>query len=503
MRLLNILTNAVEEHDFANASPSYLWPAAAAAAAAADAATRKEQQQQQQVVVPWSSAALITAARDSSGGGAHLSTVPFSSAWPGQFPAVPPAALNHALAAIYAGRATVLDADDGQPKQRFTRLWTLQECVLPSKLFFLVPAGTKTQAEGTATVTTRLVTTSNGSTAALQRERRIGDRQRPTPGRSVIISSAVALRLLPLTVRKASVRTALLLSSVRECRYPVDRLHGILGLLPRDRPDVFDADKKARDAPRAKSDATATATATTSANTLSWFGGFQPGLFCRRRNPRLLRTNREHEEFLSKDDFSTADYPPFRIDAPRGVLLRQVPVVQVSTIDCGEPAFFTKDNVFYSESAAAADPTATPTSPKQTIFSRARAALTTAAQHAAALTEAAASAAFRGYSAGGQIPYPQPLYHASAARIREAVDAAGQIVLVLAGSAVGNDFDDPLHAFGAALADVYAVCVVVGGGGGTGDGIKKPRSPTTEHTLVPTAIIFFADWGEIFTILTI
>ncbi|KAI9324277.1 hypothetical protein DFJ73DRAFT_634212, partial [Zopfochytrium polystomum] len=201
MRLLNILTNAVEEHDFANAPPyaavSYLWPAAAAAP---DAATRKEQQQQ--VVVPWSSAALITAARDSSGGGAHLSTVPFSSVWP--IPSCTPAALNDALAAIYAARAAVLDADDGQPKQPaaprpaphfthlwmdvlcipqdsdahkaaevavmgayysraacvwvfldvlgkpalplkphgavvarwFTRLWTLQECVLPSKLFF-------------------------------------------------------------------------------------------------------------------------------------------------------------------------------------------------------------------------------------------------------------------------------------------------------------------------------------------------------------------------------
>ncbi|KAI9316582.1 hypothetical protein DFJ73DRAFT_929320 [Zopfochytrium polystomum] len=405
MRLLNIVTNAVEEHDFANAPPyaaiSYLWPAAAAAAAP-DAATRKEQQQQQ-VVVPWSSAALITAARDSSSSGAHLSTVPFSSAWPGQFPAVPPAALNDALAAIYAGRAAVLDADDGQPKQPaasrpaphfthlilcipqdsdahkaaeevammsayysraacvwvfldvlgkpalplnpqgavvarwFTRLWTLQECVLPSKLFFLVPAGTKTQAEGTATVTTRLVTTSNGSTAALHVNAESGIASDPLQGGHH--QFRVALQLLPLPVRNASVRTALLLSSVRECSYPVDRLYGILGLLPRDRPDVFDADKslpstlgpavvksvslvslaplehdddeEGTDAPRAKSDATATATTTTSANTLSWFGGFQPGLFVA-GGTRLLRTNREHEEFLSKDEFSADTRPAAR-----------------------------------------------------------------------------------------------------------------------------------------------------------------------------------------------
>ncbi|KAI9332323.1 hypothetical protein DFJ73DRAFT_897530 [Zopfochytrium polystomum] len=445
MRLLNILTNAVEEHDFTNAPPSYLWPAAAAAAAAPDAATRKEQQQQQQVVVPWSSAALITAARDSSGGGAHLSTVPFSSAWPGQFPAVTPAALNDALAAIYAGRATVLDADDGQPKQRFTRLWTLQEC-----------------AEGTATVTTRLVTTSNASTAALQRERRIGDRQRPTPGRSVIVSSAVALRLLPLTVRKASVRTALLLSSVRECRYPVDRLYGILGLLPRDRPG-FDVDKVAAEFAEALGPAVVKSFSLVSLAPLEHdvdeegTGRAAGEIRCNRDSNRHDQRKHAqlHEEFLSKDDFSTADYPPFRIDAPRGARFTRVDVNPlVSTIDCGEPACFTKDNVFYSESATAADPTATPTSPKQTIFSRARAALTTAAQHAAALTEAAASAAFRGYSAGRR---PDRLPAAPLPRLRRAVDAARQIVLVLAGSAVGNDFDDPLHAFGAALADVYAV----------------------------------------------
>ncbi|KAI9350626.1 hypothetical protein DFJ73DRAFT_832164, partial [Zopfochytrium polystomum] len=88
----------------------------------------------QQVADPWSSAALITAARDSSGGGAHFSTVPFSS---GQFPAEPPAALNDALAAIYAGRrAAVLDADDDQPKQaasrpapHFTHLWMDVLCI--------------------------------------------------------------------------------------------------------------------------------------------------------------------------------------------------------------------------------------------------------------------------------------------------------------------------------------------------------------------------------------
>ncbi|KAI9336655.1 hypothetical protein DFJ73DRAFT_892624 [Zopfochytrium polystomum] len=406
---------------------------------------------------------------------------PPSYLWPAAAAAAAPDAATRKEAAAAASRATVLDADDGQPKQRFTRLWTLQECVLPSKLFFLVPAGTKTQAEGTATVTTRLVTTSNGSTAALQRERRIGDRQRPTPGRSVIISSAVALQLLPLTVRKASVRTALLLSSVRECRYPVDRLYGILGLLPRDRPDVFDADKVAAEFAEALGPAVVKSFSLVSLAPLEHdvdeegTGRAAGEIRCNRDSNRHDQRKHAqlHEEFLSKDDFSAADYPPFRIDAPRGarftrvdvnplvtptgVLLRQVPVVQVSTIDCGEPAFFTKDNVFYSESATAADPTATPTSPKQTIFSRARAALTTAAQHAAALTEAAASAAFRGYSAGGLIAYPQPLCHASAARIREAVDAARQIVLVLAGSAVGNDVDDPLHAFGAALADVYAV----------------------------------------------
>ncbi|KAI9316916.1 hypothetical protein DFJ73DRAFT_929291 [Zopfochytrium polystomum] len=403
------------------APPSYPVARAPPPLAAASGRHTEGAADSKQVVVPWSSAALITAARDSSGG----------------------------------GRATVLDADDGQPKQRFTRLWTLQECVLPSKLFFLVPAGTKTQAEGTATVTTRLVTTSNGSTAALQRERRIGDRQRPTPGRSFRRRPA----LLPLTVRKASVRTALLLSSVRECRYPVDRLHGILGLLPAGSPGRLRRGQ---------------ATATTSANTLSWFGGFQPGLFVAGGTPVSSAPTASTRSFFLRTtsprqttprSASTPRVVPAspaststRSSPPTGVLLRQVPVVQVSTIDCGEPAFFTKDNVFYSESATRRRSNRNPTSPKQTIFSRARAALTTAAQHAAALTEAAAlRRPFADTRPAAMIAYPQPLCHASAARIREAVDAARQIVLVLAGSAVGNDVDDPLHAFGAALADVYAV----------------------------------------------
>ncbi|KAI9324978.1 hypothetical protein DFJ73DRAFT_784548 [Zopfochytrium polystomum] len=53
-------------------------------------------------------------------------------------------------------------------------------------------------------------------------------------------SLKTGLQLLALSVPKPSVRMALLLASMRDCRFPVDLLYGILGILPRNEAESFD-----------------------------------------------------------------------------------------------------------------------------------------------------------------------------------------------------------------------------------------------------------------------
>ncbi|KAJ1555646.1 hypothetical protein HK405_015158 [Cladochytrium tenue] len=137
-------------------------------------------------------------------------------------------------------RSMPLTYGGGRPARWFSRLWTLQECVLPKKLFFYLEsaAGCAGDAAGMPTsgiwVSRRHVRTYVATAAPVKHPGTPTEQYR------------YAIQLMPLTVTRPSIRTAVLLAAVRECRYEVDRFYGILGMLPSDT-KVFDWSKFAID----------------------------------------------------------------------------------------------------------------------------------------------------------------------------------------------------------------------------------------------------------------
>ncbi|KAI9350559.1 hypothetical protein DFJ73DRAFT_832627 [Zopfochytrium polystomum] len=400
MLLLNTRTNKVEHFDSAEAAPpyaavSYVWPTPEKSSPA------------------WSTAQLVVANSPSP--------APFESPWP--IPSCSPDALNKALTAIYTGAAAVLDSSDradatcpapsfthiwmdvlcipqnddahkaaevdqmgsyyaravcvwvflddlGEPSwpmrqghkvaRWFTRLWTLQECVLPHKIYFYIQLSPPKQptpsvfdrakalvSRSAAEANSRTDAAAAAATAELLRRGAL-------PSAWVSRKHAIAhvwmasmleintpitageslktgLQLLALSVPKPSVRMALLLASMRDCRFPVDRLYGILGILPRNETESFDFAKvkvdykKPFDAVAAEfalamgpavvaqfasvspappelqqDDFTATTTA------MGWFGSFKPGAYINASIPskigpeglkRVFSDNAYHHDF--------------------------------------------------------------------------------------------------------------------------------------------------------------------------------------------------------------
>ncbi|KAI9329000.1 hypothetical protein DFJ73DRAFT_964337 [Zopfochytrium polystomum] len=294
MLLLNTRTNKVEHFsDAASAPPyaavSYLWPQSTAA------------------IAPWTSAALVTASGQPA---------PFQSKWPipsctpetlntaltaiylggasvldadaSRDPAAasPPPQFSHLwmdvlcipqdddvakgaevskMGSYYSNAvcAWVFLDDLGQPSiplrkgqkpaRWFTRLWTLQECVLPRKHFFYVESVAPSKSKNP--LTSLFNSKSNAQSpqpfnplwisrkhaiahvwVASQLELILGEM---TPAYAL----AAGLQLLALGVENPSARTALLLSSMRDCRFPSDRLYGVLGLFPLNDVSVFDHSK--------------------------------------------------------------------------------------------------------------------------------------------------------------------------------------------------------------------------------------------------------------------
>ncbi|KAI9327942.1 hypothetical protein DFJ73DRAFT_131221 [Zopfochytrium polystomum] len=141
-----------------------------------------------------------------------------------------------------------------KPARWFTRLWTLQECILPRKLFVYVKSGQPSSPKKpsiTSFLSSRQVDQTLPEPAPVWMSRKHVIAYICVSCQMEVLSGSmtnefaltVGLQLLPLGVTNPSVRTALLLSSVRTSRFAADRLYGVLGVLPSDDPEAFDHTK--------------------------------------------------------------------------------------------------------------------------------------------------------------------------------------------------------------------------------------------------------------------
>ncbi|KAI9347461.1 hypothetical protein DFJ73DRAFT_796636 [Zopfochytrium polystomum] len=141
-----------------------------------------------------------------------------------------------------------------KPARWFTRLWTLQECVLPRRLFFYVetaPPASPKKTSITSLFSSRQADPTVPEPVPVWMSRKhvigqvwmAGQMEQLFGGLTPESALTAGLQLLPLGITNPSVRTALLLSSVRTSRYATDRLYGVLGVLPSDDPDAFDHSK--------------------------------------------------------------------------------------------------------------------------------------------------------------------------------------------------------------------------------------------------------------------
>ncbi|KAJ3316198.1 hypothetical protein HDU76_001992 [Blyttiomyces sp. JEL0837] len=461
MRLLNIATNEIQHFDNPSDAPvyaaiSYVWPQ-----------TQPGHSFTPQIHHKWKEALLITV---------DGSYKPLSSKW--HIPSCSPQDLNAALASIYRDGAKVhdeFDVDPSIPSDRpqfthlwmdvlcvnqeddldkandiknmkdyyanatcvwvflnnlgfcdvpitekglarwFKRLWCLQECILPSKLYFFLRGfepeikddmktkvlsqiqnhnqpnsiGEGTAGSSTDNNTASPTTTTQKFTKAFSHFYKKDDHNKTNsswskePGHRVkgiwisrkhlaayiacitdpslhdvyspteMEAFETGLQLLPLGIKNPTIETALLLSSVRECRFRSDRFYGIMGILP-ENPDLFDparfkidyrmsyeevsqlfsralgeevirsfglfspapSDLRKNTTGGATAGTTATATATTKPtagddhvkqetkpSNLSWFGNFETGFF---KNGGIRYTpNREDlQGFLTNPNYS-------------------------------------------------------------------------------------------------------------------------------------------------------------------------------------------------------
>ncbi|KAJ1556409.1 hypothetical protein HK405_009492 [Cladochytrium tenue] len=267
----------------------------------------------------------------------------------------------------------------GRPARWFSRLWTLQECILPSKLFFYLEssAGCKAGAPTGSAWVSRKHMIAYVATSALE------DAKTPEE-----VRYRYAIQLMPLSITKPSIRTSVFLAAFRECRFEVDRFYGIAGMLPSDH-NIFDWSKFtidfAKDFNQVKHDFVAAlgsqvilSFASMSPShgkdgesklpdnaTSSWFASFLPGMY----HSASIDQNCEVEEMVSFLTDNTYDRKQFwkdkhkRVSTSRfsdvllkasatsdsgRILIQDAPVIPLASLSAIERQFTSNDDgVFY------------------------------------------------------------------------------------------------------------------------------------------------------------